>query len=83
MNKDVLCFALWYGPQYRFAYGYMNRNEIHVTWLEKYKFCDFQYSTIQDMFVDVTHKQNWETFEGLAMTVISKDLFIAECPNAW
>ena len=78
----VLYFALWYGPQYRFAYGYMNRTEIHVTWLEKYGPCDFQYDTLQDMFIDVTHKQNWDSFVGLAMTTISKEMFEAECPNA-
>ena len=79
---NVLCFALWYGPQYRFAYGYMNRNEIHVTWLEKYGPCDFQYDTVQDMFIDVTHRQDWDSFVGLAMTTISKEMFEAECPHA-
>ena len=64
------------------TYGYMNRTEIHVTWLEKYGPCDFQYDTLQDMFIDVTHKQNWDSFVGLAMTTISKEMFEAECPNA-
>ena len=72
-------FALWYGPQYRFAYGIATESEIRVTWLEKIgKPCDLKCASLPKMFKAVARHQGWRTTEGLAMTIISQELYETE-----
>ena len=73
--KDNLCFALWYGPQYRFAYGILTKQQVHIDWLEKLGLCDLKYTNIKHMFFDVAKHQGWDDTEGLAMTIISEDMY--------
>ena len=73
-----IAFALWYGPQYRFGYGIATESEIRVTWLEKIGLCDGKYTSLPDMFKSVAKHQGWRDIEGLAMTIISQELYETE-----
>ena len=68
-------FCLWYGPQYPFGYGIATRNQIQVTWLEKIGLCDGKYTSLPAMFESVSRHQRWTRAEGLAMTVISEEMY--------
>lgn len=72
---DNFCFCLWYGPQYRFAFGRTTQQQIHVTWLEKLSLCDLKYTNINAMFRDVAKHQGFDGIEGLAMTIISDEFY--------
>ena len=72
-----IAFALWYGPQYRFGYGIATESEIRVTWLEKIGLCDLKCSSLTKMFGAVARHQGFRT-EGLAMTIISEELYETE-----
>ena len=75
---NKIAFALWYGPQYNFGYGIATRNQIHVTWLEKVGLCDLKFSgSLPKMFRTVAKHQGFRT-EGLAMTIISEELYETE-----
>lgn len=73
--KDKFCFTLWYGPQYCFAYGIAHKGYMHVTWLEKVGLCDGKYTDLPGMFHNVARYQGWNTTEGLAMTIISDEMY--------
>lgn len=75
--KERMCFCLWHGPQYRFAYGVMTQSQIAVTWLEKLGMCDLKYTKTRSMFGEVAKIQGWDEVEGLAMTIISEELYEA------
>lgn len=72
-----IAFALWYGPQYRFGYGIATEGEIRVTWLEKIGLCDLKCASLTKMFRTVARHQGFRT-EGLAMTIISQELYETE-----
>ena len=72
-----IAFALWYGPQYRFGYGIATESHIRVTWLEKIGLCDLKCSSLTKMFGTVAKHQGFRT-EGLAMTIISQELYETE-----
>lgn len=72
-----IAFALWYGPQYRFGYGIATESHIHVTWLEKIGRCDLKCSSLTKMFGTVAKHQGFRP-EGLAMTIISQELYETE-----
>ena len=76
-NKQRMCFCLWHGPQYRFAYGVITQRQIAVTWLEKLGMCDLKYTSVSAMFHEVSKLQGWNDVEGLAMTIISEELYEA------
>ena len=75
---NKIAFALWYGPQYKFGYGIATENQIHVTWLEKVGLCDGKYTSLPDMFQSVAKHQGWRNVEGLAMTIISEEMYEIE-----
>ena len=72
-----IAFALWYGPQYRFGYGIATESHIRITWLEKIGVCDLKCSSLTKMFETVAKHQGFRT-EGLAMTIISQELYETE-----
>ena len=72
------CFCLWYGPQYRFAYGMATKEGFSITWLEKMGVCDLKYRDLPSLFSDVVEIQGWDSIEGLAMTIISDELYAEE-----
>ena len=71
-------FALWYGPQYRFGYGIAEGNCTEVTWLEKVGLWNHEYTSLPKMFKSVAKHQGWTRTEGLAMTIISEELYQTE-----
>ena len=75
---NKIYFALWYGPQYRFGYGIATESQIHVTWLEKIGLFDGKYTNLADMFECVAKHQRWTNTEGLAMTIISEEMYETE-----
>lgn len=77
MSKSFY-FCLWYGPQYRFAYGISTKQQICIQWLEKMGLCDLKYTNLGDMFREIAKIQGWDDIEGLAMTVVSDELYEAE-----
>ena len=75
---NKIAFALWYGPQYRFGYGIATQGQINVTWLEKIGLCDGKYKSLPAMFQSVAKHQGWRSVEGLAMTIISQEMYETE-----
>ena len=76
--KNKFAFTLWLGPQYKFAYGIATENQICVTWIEKIGLCDGKYTSLPAMFESVAKHQGLSDVEGLAMTIISEEMYQTE-----
>jgi len=74
-HNNTFYFCLWNGPQYRCAYGISTKQQLCIHWLESLGLCDLKYTNIGDMFREVAQIQNWGDIEGLAMTVVSDELY--------
>lgn len=75
---NKIYFTLWYGPQYPFGYGIANGSSIEVTWLEKIGVCAHEFTSLPAMFKSVAKHQGWTRTEGLAMTIMSEELYQTE-----
>ena len=74
---DKFAFCLWYGPQYRFAFGIATKQQIHLTWIENLGLVDYKCITMPQLFKKAADIQGWENIEGLALTIISDEMYEA------